>query len=294
MPYTLFKKLLLIAVALLLTAGCQPPPQTSQNSDAAYTPPKKQVLEQTVDQGEWTLVWQDDFDGEILDKTKWKFETGAHGWGNQEWQNYTEGQNTSVSEGTLKITAKKTGPGQKPGDYTSARLNSTAVFTYGRIEVRAKLPDHKGNGIWPAIWMLGDNIGSAGWPDCGEIDILEYVSFQPNTIHNAIHCKAHNHGDGTQISSGPIKLETAEEEFHTYGIEWNDSQIKFYTDDPANVNLTYDRPETPDDENWPFHRPQYILLNIAVGGAWGGQEGVNDAIFPATMEIDSVRVYQLK
>jgi len=248
----------------------------------------------TLSQDEWKLVWSDEFDGDLLDTDKWKSETGAGGWGNNEWQNYTDGKNLAVSHGTLKITAKKTGPGQKRGDYTSARLNSKKSFTYGRMEVRAKLPRHQGNGLWPAIWMLGENVRTVGWPNCGEIDIMEYVSYLPDNVHSAIHCKAHNHGDGTQVASGAVKLPTAEEKFHVYGVEWTETKIKFYTDHPANVKLTYDRPEKYDDDDWPFHKPQYFLLNMAVGGGWGGEKGVDDSIFPATMEVDFVRVYQKK
>ena len=159
--------------------------------------------------GEYELVWSDEFAGQDVDKTKWHFQTGDHGWGNTEWQNYTDGSNSSVSDGTLKITAKKTGLGQKAGDYTSSRMQSTQSFTYGKIEIRAKMPVHKGNGLWPAIWMLGDCLKTDGWPKCGELDILEYVSYQENTIHCALHCTSHNHVDKTQIEKH-IKLETAE------------------------------------------------------------------------------------
>lgn len=247
-----------------------------------------------INEQDWTLVWNDEFDGAQLDESKWKFETGAHGWGNSEWQNYTDGDNASVGGGILKITAKKIGAGQKPGDYSSTRLNSKQSFTYGRMEVRAKLPKHQGNGLWPAIWMLGDNISKVGWPQCGELDIMEYVSYLPNNIHSAIHCKSHNHGDGTQVESGPKKLETAEEDFHIYGMIWSETSVKFYVDDPANVHLTYDRPKQFNDQNWPFSKPHFFLLNVAVGGGWGGQKGVDDSIFPATMEIDFVRVYKQK
>jgi beta-glucanase (GH16 family) len=142
--------------------------------------------------------------------------------------------------------------------------------------------------------MLGDSIGTNGWPNCGELDILEYVSYQPDTIHCAIHSKANNHGDGTQIEAHK-KLESAEEEFHTYGLEWSEDKLSFYTDDPSNVKMTFDRPEKFDNKNWPWDKPHYFLMNIAVGGGWGGKQGVeDDKIFPATMEVDYVRVYQRK
>jgi len=246
-----------------------------------------------VDDGE-VLVWSDEFDGEELDTTKWKYETGATGWGNKEWQDYRDEGNVEVSDGTLKITAKLVGEGQKVGDYTSARINSIETFTYGRYEIRAKMPDWKGKGNWPAIWMLGEDLRSSGWPRCGEIDILEYVSYQADKVHFNFHSKANNHMNDTNVSSGPVTLETAEEEFHNYGILWTETKIQCYLDTPDNITLSFDRPAEFDKSNWPFDHPFYFILNVAVGGGWGGLEGVDDSIFPATMEVDYVRVYQKK
>lgn len=236
------------------------------------------------------LVWSDEFDGNSLDLDKWIFEFGDHGWGNNEWQNYTDSESTEVSNGTLKIIAKK----DNPGNYTSARLNSKRSFTYGRMEIRAKLPDYKGKGIWPAIWMLGSNIGTVGWPACGEIDIMEYVSYAPDQVHFSLHSTANNHKQGTQITSGALTLTTAEEEFHNYGLLWNRDYLKFYLDTPDNVKLIFMRPLATNTDNWPFSQPFYFLMNIAVGGDWGGLEGVDENVLPATMEIDYVRVYQVK
>ncbi len=177
------------------------------------------------------LVWSDEFEGTSVDTSKWRFETGDHGWGNNEWQDYKplEHGNTTVSDGLLHITAKLEGEGQNVGDYTSSRLNSKESFTYGRMEIRAKIPDHKGNGLWPAIWMLGEGIRHGeGWPRCGEIDIMEYVSYTPDSVVVSIHSSANNHRDGTQISSGFTALPTIEEEFHTYGILWEEESLKFY------------------------------------------------------------------
>ncbi len=239
------------------------------------------------------LVWSDEFDGTSLSVENWRFETGAHGWGNNEWQNYVANDNVEVSDGTLKIIARKTGNGQQVGDYTSTRLNSTEEFTYGRMEIRAKIPEHKGNGLWPALWMLGHDIQTIGWPACGEIDIMEYVSFDPGKVHFTIHSNANNHADGTQVSSGPVNLETIEEEFHNYGILWTEEYLRFYIDDIDNIKLNFARPANPTNDNWPFSKPFYFLMNIAVGGNWGGLNGVDDTIFPAVMEIDYVRVYQV-
>jgi beta-glucanase (GH16 family) len=238
------------------------------------------------------LVWSDEFEGRNLSKEKWKFETGDHGWGNNEWQNYLADTNVEISEGTLKVIAKKEGPGQKVGDYTSTRLNSKESFLYGRMEIRAKIPELKGNGLWPALWMLGENIKTVGWPDCGEIDIMEYVSYDPDHIHFSIHSVANNHKNGTQVTSGPLLLKTIEEEFHNYGLLWTPDCLKFYLDDIDNVKLTFYRPEEYNADNWPFDKPFYFLINMAVGGNWGGVNGVDDRIFPSTMEVDYVRVYQ--
>lgn len=238
------------------------------------------------------LVWNDEFDGEHLDDDKWVLETGAHGWGNNEWQDYTARQNTEVSGGTLKIIARRSGAGQNVGDYTSARLNSIQSFTYGRMEVRAKVPELRGNGLWPAIWMLGRNIDEVGWPACGEIDIMEYVSHDPNTFHYSVHTTAFNHIEGSQVTSGGISLATIEERFHVYGVIWTEDFLKFYLDDTTNVMLTFEKPANATRAEWPFDGPQYFLLNMAVGGNWGGAQGVDDEIFPATFEIDYVRVYE--
>ncbi|MBT8300376.1 MAG: glycoside hydrolase family 16 protein [Maribacter sp.] len=239
------------------------------------------------------LVWSDEFDGNDLSEADWKFETGQHGWGNNEWQNYVAHENIEVSDGTLKIIANKVGAGQKVGDYTSARLNSKASFTYGRIEIRAKLPEHRGNGLWPALWMLGNNISTIGWPACGEIDLMEYVSYDPNIVHFTIHSAANNHVDGTQLSSGPVTLDSIEEEFHNYGVLWTEKYLKFYLDEVDNIMFTFQRPADHNANNWPFSKPFYVLMNIAVGGNWGGLQGVDDSIFPAIMEVDYVRVFQV-
>ncbi len=284
------KYLSILFAGALVTLSCSQP----QKETETETPDEETPAPVVVDWSTAELVWADEFDGTTVDATKWKFETGAHGWGNNEWQNYTDGPNSTVSEGTLKITANKEGAGQKVGDYTSSRMNSLESFTYGRFEVRAKIPTHKGKGVWPAIWMLGENIGTVGWPDCGEIDIMEYVSFDPNKMHFSIHSKANNHVQGTQVTSGPLPLETIEEEFHNYGFLWTKDYLKFYIDDIDNVKLTFSRPVDPNQNNWPFDKPFYFLLNIAVGGNWGGMQGVEDAIFPSTMEVDYVRVYQVK
>ena len=236
----------------------------------------------------FTLTWADEFDGTEVNSSNWTFETGASGWGNNELQNYTNGDNVEVKDGNLIITAKKVNDNQTVGSYTSTRMitMNKQEFLYGRMEIRAKLPS--GRGIWPAIWMLGANFKTAGWPACGEIDIMEYVGYQPNTIHATVHTPAGYGGNGDGSSK---TLATAEEEFHVYGLIWTEKEIIFYTDTPENVTHRY-APANKTVENWPFNKPQFFIFNIAVGGNWGGAQGIDDNIFPQSMEIDYVRVYQ--
>ncbi len=236
------------------------------------------------------MVWSDEFDGDAVNGENWTFETGSGGWGNNELQNYTNGDNVKVQDGILTITAEKVNDNKVAGSYTSTRMITSGKkeFTYGRMEIRAKLPF--GTGIWPAIWMLGANIGSAGWPACGEIDIMEYVGYEPNTVHATVHNSAGYGGNG---SGNKKTLETAEEEFHIYGLFWTEKEMVFYTDSPENVTYRY-APPTKNGDNWPFNKPQFFILNVAVGGNWGGAQGVDNSIFPQSMEVDYVRVYQEK
>jgi beta-glucanase (GH16 family) len=235
------------------------------------------------------LVWSDEFNSASISAANWTFETGDHGWGNNELQMYTNGSNAHIEDGKLIITARKVNDNKQAGSYTSTRMISLGKreFTYGRFEIRAKLPS--GTGVWPAIWMLGANINSVGWPACGEIDIMEYVGFEPNTVHATVHTPSGYAGNGNGSSKA---LETCEEDFHIYGIIWDEDKIQFYTDAPENITHTYS-PAVKTAENWPFNKPHFFILNIAVGGSWGGVKGIDNNIFPQTMEIDYVRVYEL-
>lgn len=235
-----------------------------------------------------SLVWSDEFDGATVNPDNWSFETGASGWGNNELQNYTSSGNAELTDGKLIITAKKVNDNKEVGSYTSARIKteSKIEFQYGRMEIRAKLPS--GTGVWPAIWMLGSNFRTAGWPACGEMDIMEYVGYLPNTVHSTVHTPS---GFGANGNGSSKILETAEEEFHIYGLLWTEKKLVFYTDTPENITHTY-APSTKNAENWPFDQPHFFLLNLAVGGSWGGAMGIDNTIFPQTMEIDYVRVYQ--
>lgn len=238
----------------------------------------------------YQLVFSDEFDYSGLpDKTKWTMETGGDGWGNKELQYYTNSQNNAtVSNGTLKIRALYESYGSNA--FTSARLNSVQNWTYGKMEIKAKIP--KGKGTWPAIWMLGANIRTGtSWPGCGEIDIMEHVGKDLNRVHGSIHCDAYNHPKGTQKTANLV-IPTATTEFHVYSIEWTSEQIDFYID--GQKYLTF-KNEHKTNAEWPFNKPQFMLLNVAVGGGWGGPD-IDYAAFPqyTFMEIDYVRVYQKK
>jgi beta-glucanase (GH16 family) len=236
----------------------------------------------------WKLVWSDEFDYSGLpDPTRWTAEVGGHGWGNNELQFYTSGreENARVKNGLLTIEARK--EDRDSMKYTSARLvtKNKGDWQYGKIEVRAKLP--KGLGTWPAIWMLASTT-PLNWPDDGEIDIMEHVGFDQGFVHASIHSKKYNHVIGTQ-KTDTIVVPDCSEKFHVYSVEWNKDSVAIGID---GNNYFHFANEHTGYEAWPFDNKMHLLLNIAVGGNWGGQKGVADHIWPQKMEIDYVRVYQ--
>ncbi|MGJ8735325.1 glycoside hydrolase family 16 protein [Zobellia laminariae] len=237
------------------------------------------------------LVWSDEFNGSDLSKENWFVETSLAGVGYPGWQNFTADENLELSDGTLKIISKKTGLGQKEGDYTSARINSNVAFTYGKFEVRAKLSG-SGSGLWSKLVLLGNNIGTVGYPKCGQISFMEYTSHIPNRVFNTVHT-AENvlNGENIAANSGFIPLETAEEEFHIYGILWTDEYLKFYIDTMENIVYTFIKPSSANENNWPFSKSLYFVLDTSVGTEFSDGNGVDDGVFPATFEIDYVRVY---
>lgn len=236
------------------------------------------------------LVWSDEFEGDgTLSAQNWKLETIAPdngSWYNGELQHYTNRQdNAYVSDGTLKIVAKKeqyTAQGTTK-EYTSARLNSLFSFTYGRVEVRAKLPF--GHGTWPAIWMLGSNIETEGWPACGEIDIMEHWGHDPKKISSATHTPS-CHGGCTDVTVGTTIIADYNTEFHVYAVEWNKDSLRFFIDDE--FVYAYN-PTLKDKDTWPYTADQFIILNVAMGGSWFS---VDPNFVSSTMEVDYVRVYQ--
>ncbi len=236
--------------------------------------------------------WADEFDYEGLpDASKWGYDVGSpnNGWGNNELQYYTDGrkENVTVSGGLLRITARKEDFGEK--NYTSTRLVSKGKgdFLYGRFEVRAKVP--KGKGTWPAAWMLPSDWVYGGWPNSGEIDILEHVGYDQDVVHISVHTKDYHHSIGTQ-KTAVKKIQNATTEFHLYRIDWTPDYIKGYVDDQ--LIFTFNN-EKRGFAAWPFDQKFHWLVNLAVGGDWGGQQGIDDTAFPAQMEVDYVRVYDL-
>lgn len=242
----------------------------------------------------YTLVWADEFDAErrvdgkpaLPDTEKWYYETAAPGWVNNELQTYVKefsGTDTvaMIHDGTLKIIAKK--QGQK---IISARLNTIKSWTYGYFEARLRVPG--GKGTWPAFWMLPEKT-PLQWPLDGEIDIMEYVGYDPGWIHSSVHTKAYNHTIGTQ-KTAKKEIKTAETQFHVYAVEWTSTYIKGFVDGIEYFHFNNDG--TGNKETWPFNVPFYLKLNLAWGGDWGGAQGVDESKLPATYEIDYVRVYQ--
>ena len=244
------------------------------------------------------LVWADEFDVPGLpDSAKWNYdiERNAAGWYNNELQYYGNArlENSRVESGMLAITARREDlstaglPDWSGQRYSSARLitRDKASWTYGFIEVRAKLPC--GVGSWPAIWMLSTP-PQARWPDDGEIDIMEHVGFDPGVVHATAHTGAFNHSRGNHRTA-TTSVADACTAFHRYQMHWTASRITVGVDDRNYYQYSNDN---SGNAEWPFDSPQYLILNVAVGGDWGGQMGVTDSIFPITMEIDYVRVYQ--
>ena len=251
------------------------------------------VLPNYVPQG-YSLVWQDEFDdprsggkAAIPSTSRWWFETGSSGWGNNEIQNYIPGFSgrdtcAQIYGGSLKIIAKKVG-----NQILSIRMNTIESWTYGYFEARLKLPS--GKGTWPAFWMLPKNF--VRWPDDGEIDIMEHVGYDPNNIVCSIHCKAYNHSIGTQ-KGATRRVSTALTDFHVYAVEWTEDYIYGFVDGVR--YFTFNNDKKGNKDTWPFNAPFYLKLNLAWGGNWGGAQGVDESVLPATYEIDYVRVYQRK
>lgn len=241
----------------------------------------------TEAQSERKLVWAEEFDySGTPDPKKWTYEEGFIR--NNEAQFYTRrAENASVANGYLTITARK--ESYQNAAYTSASLHTQGLYEFqgGRIEVRAKLPE--GRGVWPAIWTLGANRSKVGWPVCGEIDIMEFVGYEPGKVYANVHTGDYNHTKGTG-RGGSIDVSQPFADFHVYAVEWRDDRMDFFFDNQKYFSCIRKGEGVGE---WPFNAPQYLIINLAIGGAWGGQKGIDDAIFPVEYKIDYVRIYQL-
>jgi beta-glucanase (GH16 family) len=243
----------------------------------------------------WTLAWSDEFagpDGSAPDPSKWTIVTGGNGWGNNESEYYTaRPQNVQVQNGNLVITAAKedyTGPDGVARSYTSARMNTSTKFeqAYGHFEARIKIPS--GQGIWPAFWLLGDDVQQARWPNCGEIDIMENIGREPSVVHGTIHGPGYSGAKGIgapfTISSGRFA-----DDYHVYAVEWEPNEIRFYVD--GSLYETRTPADLPSGTKWVYDHPFFIILNLAVGGRWPGDPDATST-YPQKMFVDYVRVYK--
>ena len=287
--YLRMKTLMMNTILFALLLACKGPDSTvpALQPPVSVTPP----VSATTTPAPRKLVWADEFDGAGLpDSTRWGYDVGGNGWGNNELQYYTarRAENARLENGKLIIEARKEAYQGK--NYTSARLltQQKITWTYGRFEAMAKLP--KGVGTWAAFWMLGKNISTAGWPRSGEIDIMEHVGFDEGVVHGTIHSEAYNHSKNTQ-KGNQTTVPDVTSAFHLYAIEWTANQIDFFIDDK--LFYTVQKSALGSSEaQWPFNNPFFLILNVAVGGNWGGQKGVDETIWPQRMEVDYVRVYQ--
>lgn len=281
---------LVIAVTLLLVAcgsagtGATAPPAPPP---APPAPPPT-----------WTLSWSDEFDGApgaAVDGSKWVAETGGQGWGNQEREYYTPGTANAALDGSghLVITARAE-PSNSPYScwygtcrYTSARLLTKTKFepTFGRFEARIRIP--RGQGLWPAFWMLGADIDQVGWPRCGEIDVMENIGREPFTVHGTMHGPGYSGGNG--IGGSFITTTTFADDFHVFTVEWTTDDIRWFVDDKQYRQNS--RGDLPSGAAWVFDHPFFLLLNVAVGGAWPGDPDAT-TLFPQQMLVDYVRVYR--
>jgi len=264
---------------------------TTGTADSGDKGPSGLTRFSTGTQQNWRLVWSDEFNtGNLPDTTKWNYDTrgNEYGWGNNEAQWYTvaNSENCRIEDGILRITAKTEPTFGK--NYSSARLTTKnkGDWKYCKVEVRAKLPT--GRGTWPAIWMLPTENTYGGWPKSGEIDIMEHVGFNPDTVFSTVHTGKFNHMIGTQVGK-KTGLPTATTQFHVYTTEWEENEIRSYVD---GVHYFTFKNNGEGYEAWPFDQSFHLILNLAIGGGLGGQKGIDDSLFPHILEVDYVRVYQ--
>ena len=247
----------------------------------------------------WSLVWSDEFDspsgpsGSSVDSAKWSFDIGGGGWGNDELQSYTSrAANAELQGGALVIRVLKEtfqGPDNITRNYTSARLLTKNKFsqTYGRFEARIKIP--YGQGIWPAFWMLGNDIETVGWPTCGEIDIMENIGKEPSIVHGTLHGPGYFGAKGVTATYSLPAPRKFSDDYHTFAVEWEANIVRFYVD--SRLYKTQTPADLPPGKAWVFNHPFFLILNVAVGGNLPGSPDAS-TVFPQLMKVDYVRVYK--
>ena len=275
------KNLFLVFIAGSFLTNCQS--ETSGQENTQLTLETNSNIE--LEKPELSLIWSDEFDGTVLNLDNWTYELGDGcpnlcGWGNNELQEYTD-DNHRLENGMLIISAKK----GSNSNYTSSRIitKGKKEFQYGRIEARVKVPS--GAGMWPAFWALGNDIETNSWPNCGEIDIVEYVGKNPGQIFTSVHTPS---SYGNTVNSMITNVPNVEEDFHNYAVEWNENFIDFFFDD---IRVYTYFVQTKNQNTWPFNKPFFLIINLAVGGNFGGPVA-SDLVFPRDYFIDYVRVYQ--
>jgi beta-glucanase (GH16 family) len=235
----------------------------------------------------YKLLWQDQFDKDgYLNSDIWTIETGGNGFGNNEAQFYTnQEKNIYVKDQMLHIVAHK--EDYEHRHYTSGKLSTYQKkhIKYGRIEVEAKLP--KGSGTWPAIWLLGENKKEVGWPMCGEIDLIEHIGRRPGQFHFSLHTQTFNHKKNNHLTYVYDDLSLLDD-FQTYSMEWDEGQISFYIN--QKLMATFKKSKHATQEDWPYDQPFHLIINLAIGGHWGG--AIDESIFPVEFKIKSIKVYE--
>ena len=283
-----FRVVLTGSTNAILAGGIQEAIGTIRNDDSLFPVSNEGHLSASSYPGK-SLVWSDEFDGESIDLSHWTYDLGASGWGNQELQNYTsDSENSYVNDGNLFIVAMQDGAG-----YTSARMitRDKQEFEFGRIDIRAVLP--YGQGIWPALWMLGANFTEVGWPQCGEIDIMELLGHQPNYVHGTAHWGAISGGGHPNLGAVTYSdfPTTFSDEYHVFSLEWSADTMTWLMNDEPYFQLTTEQHVATSGFDSPFNDPFFFIFNIAVGGNWPGSPD-ETTLFPQFMAVDYVRVYQ--
>ncbi len=281
----------LLAAATTL-AACATPRLTAPDPAILGPEPAKAPVEAPPDRWTnperpgWKLVWHDEFDGSELDRTKWEYDQGGL-WNNGELQFYTaRKENVRVEDGHLVLEARA--EAYFGNDFTSGRIKSQgkASFRFGRIEARMQVPP--GQGLWPAFWLLGDDYATTGWPGCGEIDVVEVIGREPASAHGTAH-GASFHGAGGLHAAYTLPGDALSDAEHVYAVEWEPGEIRWYVDD-VQYHVVTPR-DLPRPEEWPFDKPFFLIVNLAVGGGWPGDPDATTP-FPARLRVDWVRVYQ--